>query len=126
MFLDELISDLMIEDANMKYLGKNVVSTHLPNNANVVESYVVCGHKKQDCPLPLQSKETNKSQSNLTEDLVAVTTEVNTAVDVVEWIVDSGSTCQKSLFKTLNESQHDNVYLGDVRALQVAGLGTLS
>ncbi|KAL8159777.1 hypothetical protein V2J09_001314 [Rumex salicifolius] len=88
------------------------------------------GHKKQDCRLPPQQKESNKSQGSHKEDLVAVTTEVNVVVDVVEWIIDSGSTrhicSQKSLFNILNETTHDNVYLGDSRALQVAGIGDVA
>lgn len=40
------------------------------------------GHKQQDCRLPIQKKDTNKSHTNLTEDLIAVTTEVNATSDV--------------------------------------------
>ncbi|CAM8986525.1 unnamed protein product [Rhodiola kirilowii] len=164
MSLDELIADLMIEDANRKYLDNSHIPRSLSVNANVVETVaggknrfqayknkgkghaarpsaefkkkLKCwncnktGHTKQGCPLPPQPKETNKSQSNLMEDLIAVTTEVHAAVDVVEWIIDSGSTrhvcSKKSLFKTLVESQHDNVYLGDASALQVAGIGDVA
>lgn len=57
---------------------------------------------------------------------IAVTIEVNAAIDVVEWIIDSGSTrhicSQKSMFKTLDKSPRDSVYLGDASALQVAGI----
>ncbi|KAL8143104.1 hypothetical protein V2J09_016136 [Rumex salicifolius] len=35
--LDALIADILIEDANKKYVGNNQVSRSLPNNANVVE-----------------------------------------------------------------------------------------
>lgn len=86
------------------------------------------GQKKQDCCLPPQQKETNKA--HLTEDLIAVVTEVNAAIDVVEWIIDSGATrhicSQKSLFKTLNESPRDNIFLDDASALQVAGIGEVN
>lgn len=157
MSLDELIADIMIEDANRKYLGKNTNARSFSNNANVVESSgeknryqshknhaskalkpsadfkkkMKCwncnktGHKKQDCRLPPQRKESNKAL--LTEDLIAVTTEVNAAIDVVEWIIDSGSTrhicSRKSLFKTIDETPRDSVLLGDDSALQVAGIG---
>ncbi|KAL8129925.1 hypothetical protein V2J09_019080 [Rumex salicifolius] len=111
MTLDELIADIMIEDANRKYIGKSQAPRTLPNDANVVEGSsggkhrsqgfknksrnpapktstefkrkMKCwncnkpGHKKQDCRLPPQPREANKSQSNLTEDFVAVTTEFN-------------------------------------------------
>ncbi|KAL8171985.1 hypothetical protein V2J09_023789 [Rumex salicifolius] len=134
--LDALIADIMIEDANRKYLGNKQVPRSLPNNANMVESStggknrsqsnkfkgkapagkstvefkkkLKCwncnkpGHKKQDCRLPPQVKDGVKSQSNSKDDLIAVTTEVNAASDVVEWIIDCGSTRHICSQKSIN------------------------
>ncbi|CAN6888980.1 unnamed protein product [Brassica oleracea] len=85
MSLNELIADIMIEDANRKYLGKNTNARSFPNNANVVESSGeknrLQSHKNHGAKALKPSADFKKkmkcwNKAHLTEELIAVTTEV--------------------------------------------------